>query len=80
MNNLQISNLYDAIINACTNSDLSVGTIYFVLKDIYRDIEQTYFEAVELEYLKQNQEQEVVELTEDEVEQLNNEEEIVEAE
>lgn len=76
MKNLQISNLYDNLINSCTSSDLPVGTIYFVLKDVFRDIEQVYFEAIETEYLKQNQEQEVVELSEEEVEQLNNDESV----
>ena len=76
MKNLQISNLYDNLINSCTNSDLPVGTVYFVLKDVFRDIEQVYFEAIETEYLKQNQEQEVVGLSEEEVEQLNNDESV----
>ena len=80
MKNLQISNLYDNLINSCTNSDLPVGTVYFVLKDVFREIEQVYFEAVEADYLKQNQKQEVVELSDDEIKQLNNDEEIVEAE
>ena len=47
--NLKIQETYETILNTLVNSDLQVGTLYFMLKDILRDIEDAYNMGVEEE-------------------------------
>lgn len=47
--NSTINNTYQNILNVITEAQLPVGTIYFMLKDILRDIEITYQASLQLE-------------------------------
>lgn len=49
MNCLQTYQLNKSISQLITNSGLSVNEIYWVLKDIYKEVEQLYFEEVKKE-------------------------------
>ena len=66
--NLKIQETYETIINILVNSNLQVGTLYFMLKDILRDIEDAYnmgveeeLNALQKEQLEQEQDIEEVE-------------------
>ena len=69
--NLKIQETYETIINILVNSNLQVGTLYFMLKDILRDIEDAYnmgveeeLNALQKEQLEQEQNIEEVEVVE----------------
>jgi hypothetical protein len=48
--NLKINNLSNELIRDINKSNLSIGSIYFILKDIYKDIEKLYIETANSEY------------------------------
>ena len=47
--NLKIQETYEAILNILVNSNLQIGILYFILKDILRDIEDAYKTGIEEE-------------------------------
>lgn len=49
MNNLKIEQLRQTIALTISKSELDVGTVYFILKDILREIEGMYFNQVQKE-------------------------------
>ena len=66
--NLKIQETYEAMLSILVNSNLQVGTLYFILKDILRDIEDAYktgveeeLNALQKEQLEQEQDIEEVE-------------------
>lgn len=48
--NLKINNLSNELIRDINKSNLSIGSIYFILKDIYKDIEKLYIDTANSEY------------------------------
>lgn len=59
-NILQINKLNNDIIDTINNSELNVGVIYYVIKDIYTEIEKLYNQQIQIEMIK-SQEQEIKE-------------------
>lgn len=59
--NLKIQETYETILNTLINSNLQVGTLYFMLKDILRDIEDTYNIGVREEFDALQKEQNIKE-------------------
>lgn len=49
MENLKIHNLQESIVNLINSSGLSIGTAYYIMKDITRELEDLY----ETVYLKE---------------------------
>ena len=48
--NLRIDNLKSMIVRDINNSNLTIGTIYYILKDIVNEIEKLYTKQAEQEY------------------------------
>ena len=48
-NCFEIESTRHQIVNAVNNSNLTIGTAYFLFKDIFRDLEKLYFDQVEKE-------------------------------
>lgn len=47
--NLQIFNLIQNIKDILANSNLPIGVVYYILKDIYKEIEQLYQQQILIE-------------------------------
>ena len=47
--NLQIFDLIQNIRNTLTNSNLPIGVVYYIIKDVYNEIEQLYQQQVLIE-------------------------------
>lgn len=48
--NLRIDNLRTIVLNAITNSNLTVGVIYYIFKDLTKELENLYNQRVDAEY------------------------------
>ena len=48
--NLRIDNLKSMIVRDINNSNLTIGTIYYILKDVVNEIEKLYTKQAEQEY------------------------------
>lgn len=40
------------------NSNLDVGIIYYILKDIFKDVENAYYQAIQKEIIEEKEEDE----------------------
>lgn len=49
--------LKESINNLMVNSGLNIGAIYFILKDIYQEIEKIYFAQINKELLEEQEQQ-----------------------
>lgn len=61
--NLQIEELKTKIVNIINESQLPVGVVKFIIKDLYNEINNIYEQTIEQEKLQQSKE---VETTKDE--------------
>ena len=61
MENLKLATFRSQLIQIITNNELSLGTTYYILKDVVSQIEELYQETLQKEYQdyikKQNQKQ-----------------------
>jgi len=48
--NLKVDNLRTVILNAITSSNLTVGVIYYIFKDMTKELESLYNQQVKAEY------------------------------
>ena len=48
--------LRETILNVMNNSPLDAGAIFYVFKDIMRDLESTYYAGINTELLKEQKE------------------------
>lgn len=49
--------LKETISNIISNSNLDIGVVYFILKDIYRDVENLYYNQINKEIIEQQKTQ-----------------------
>ena len=56
--NYKIELFKQKMIELINQSELPVGTIYYIIKDLFKQLENTYFQQVEKQFkqLKQNEE------------------------
>lgn len=53
MNNLKLKKLDEAIRSDIQNSDLSIGSVYYILKSIQHDVEFSFMSSLNSELLQQ---------------------------
>lgn len=60
--NLINENLKNSLIQTISNSNLPVANVYFIVKDIFRDIENSYYNQIskEMESKEQNAQEEQI--------------------
>lgn len=60
--NLINENLKNSLIQTISNSNLPVANVYFIVKDIFRDIENNYYNQIskEMESKEQNAQEEQI--------------------
>lgn len=60
--NLINENLKNSLIQTISNSNLPVANVYFIVKDIFRDIENNYYNQIskEMESKEQNTQEEQI--------------------
>lgn len=60
--NLINENLKNSLIQIISNSNLPVANVYFIVKDIFRDIENNYYNQIskEMESKEQNAQEEQI--------------------
>lgn len=60
--NLINENLKNSLIQTISNSNLPVANVYFIVKDIFRDIENNYYNQIskEMEFKEQNAQEEQI--------------------
>lgn len=60
--NLINENLKNSLIQTISNSNLPVANVYFIVKDIFRDIENNYYNQIskEMESKEQNVQEEQI--------------------
>lgn len=64
--NLRIETFRNNLLELINNSQLSLGTIYYILKDIYDEVEKLYYMDVNNQFLQeQAKEEEKENVTED---------------
>lgn len=51
--------LKESINNLMVNSGLDIGAIFFILKDIYQEIEKIYFAQINKELMEEQNQQEI---------------------
>ena len=49
MDNLNINNLKNNLVNIIKESNVPIGTVYYMLKDLLKDTENIYRQTVEIE-------------------------------
>ena len=59
MLNLQIEKFRKDIYSVLNNSELLIGTAYYVMKDIFKDLEKNYIDSLMEEEKQKNQNNEV---------------------
>lgn len=55
---LKIEEYKNQIIDLTNNSGLPIGAIYYIMKDLYKDLETLYNKQVQQEYQARKQQQE----------------------
>ena len=64
--NLRIETFRNNLLELINSSQLSLGTIYYILKDIYNEVEKLYYMDVNNQFLQeQAKEEEKENITED---------------
>ena len=58
--NFSLELLRQDIINKINNSNLPAGSVYYMLKDLFRSIEISYFDSL-AEYQQENLNQDIIE-------------------
>lgn len=62
MNNYDIFKFKENLLNLINNSGLMIGTAYFVVKDVFKELEEGYKICVEEEFKKSQTQNEDIEL------------------
>ena len=57
LDNIKIHNLHQNIMQDIATVNLPVGTVYYILKDIYQEIEQLYQQQVLIEQQENNEDE-----------------------
>ena len=55
--NLQIQDTHNAVSNILSNSNLPIGIVYYIVKDIYNDLEYLYQQQILIEQQDQQEEE-----------------------
>lgn len=63
--NLKTEQFKSSIITSINNSNLPIGTIYYVIKDLYKDLEIEYLKILQEEQKQQEQEGQEQEIKQD---------------